>query len=113
MVLLMSKIISMINGKNRPLHIWERLIIYWIRDLEVVASQIGSALQEKISLGFFRTRRDPLDMKRATKEIIRSIKKSETLRALSWLEETLFNSQKENVLTRILRALSPNKDKVV
>jgi hypothetical protein len=82
-----------------------------IRDLEEVASQIDSALQETILLEFFKTRRDLLDMKRITKEII-PFKKWEALKVdLSWLEETLFSSQKENVLTRIPRALSPSKDR--
>lgn len=116
MGLQMFKIISKINGRNRPLLIWVKLIICWdkIQDLEVVAPRIDSALQVTILLEFFKTRRDLLDMRRVTKEIILSNKKWEALMVvLSWLEETPFNSQKESVLTRIPKALSPSKDKVV
>lgn len=67
-----------------------------------------------ISLEFFKMRRDLLDMKKVTKEIILSTKNWESKRAaLSWLEETPFNSQKESVLTRIPKALSQSKEKVV
>lgn len=67
-----------------------------------------------ISLEFFKMRRDLLDMKKVTKEIIPSTKNWESKRAaLSWLEETPFNSQKESVLTRIPKALSQSKEKVV
>ena len=112
MVHQMFKMISIKNGRNKPLLTWERLIIYWIQDLEVVASQIDSALQETISLEFFKMRRDLLDMKRVIKEVAHSSRNWEIQRmALSWLEETPFNSQKESVLTRIPKALSPSKDK--
>jgi hypothetical protein len=107
------KIISKKNGQNRPLLIWVKLIICWdkIQDLEVVAPRIDSALQVTILLEFFKTRRDHLDMRRVTKEIILSNKKWEALMVvLSWLEEIPCNSQKESVLTRIPKALSPSKD---
>jgi hypothetical protein len=113
MGLQMFKIISKKNGQNRPLLIWVKLIICWdkIQDLEEVAPRIDSALQVTILLEFFKTRRDLLDMRRVTKEIILSNKKWEALMVvLSWLEEILFNSQKESVLTRIPKALLPSKD---
>lgn len=40
MVLQTSKIIFNQNGKSKSLHIWEKLIICWIQDLEVVVSRI-------------------------------------------------------------------------
>ena len=95
MELRMYKMISMMNGKNKQLLTWEKLIICWIQDLEVEVSQI---IRRTSILEFFKTKK----ISNYEKTHVEIIFSKSWLEDLNWLDETLYS--KENGYERDLRA---------